>query len=460
MVGSAAGEERWSFRSSGRSRCAARGAAGAGRREAAGPARDPVGPRERARLQRSADRGAVAEAPGDGRQHPSGLRAKLRKALEPERTRGSSRRASGDPGSRVHASGRARRARRRPLRAPVGEGEPHARQRDHATAAERLRQALEFWRGPALADFAYDPFAQAEIARLEELRLDAVEERIEADLALGRAADLVGELEALISDNPLRERLRGQLMLALYRSGRQADALEAYRRPARPSTRSSASPRARRFSALQAAILRQEPALEVSIERAGRRPSRRRRASRRSALEVRKTVTVLIARRPSVRGLDPEALEPRGRALPRRPRADRGALRRNDREQPRQRGDGRVRGPTGPRGRRVPGRAAALEIRDARRGTRAARARRPASGSRPARSWRAVPAPACSSVIGDPRDRGGRARGRRGRPGEILVGEETERLVRGRARVEPVETEAGPAWRLRELAPNGRPSAR
>jgi DNA-binding SARP family transcriptional activator len=88
--------------------------------------------------------------------------------------------------------------------------------------------ALALWRGPALADFAYDSFAQAEIARLEELRLSALEERIEADLALGRHAEVVAELGALVARHPLRERLRGQLMLALYRSDRQAEALDVY----------------------------------------------------------------------------------------------------------------------------------------------------------------------------------------------------------------------------------------
>jgi hypothetical protein len=87
---------------------------------------------------------------------------------------------------------------------------------------------LALWRGPALADLAYEPFTQVEIARLEELRLAALEERIDADLALGRHAQLVGELEALVRQHPLWERLRGQLILALYRSGRQAEALAAY----------------------------------------------------------------------------------------------------------------------------------------------------------------------------------------------------------------------------------------
>jgi DNA-binding SARP family transcriptional activator len=104
-----------------------------------------------------------------------------------------------------------------------------ARESPPGEAAVLLRDALGLWRGPPLAEFQGEPFAAVEAARLEELRLAAVEERIEADLALGRQGELVGELEALIADCPVRERLRGQLMLALYRSGRQTEALEAYR---------------------------------------------------------------------------------------------------------------------------------------------------------------------------------------------------------------------------------------
>jgi DNA-binding SARP family transcriptional activator len=96
-------------------------------------------------------------------------------------------------------------------------------------AARTLRQALSLWQGPALADFRYEPFAQAEIVRLQELHLTCLEERVEADLALGLASVLVAELRRLVSEHPLRERLRSQLMLALYRDGRQAEALEVYR---------------------------------------------------------------------------------------------------------------------------------------------------------------------------------------------------------------------------------------
>jgi len=100
---------------------------------------------------------------------------------------------------------------------------------DPRRASAKLTDAIAMWRGPALADLAYEPFAQREIARLEELRLVAVEGRIDADLELGRHAELVGELEGLVREHPLRERLRAQLMLALYRCGRQAEALGVYR---------------------------------------------------------------------------------------------------------------------------------------------------------------------------------------------------------------------------------------
>jgi DNA-binding SARP family transcriptional activator len=97
-------------------------------------------------------------------------------------------------------------------------------------AIERLRDALDLWRGAPLADLTYEPFAQTAIARLDELRLTAIEQRLEAELALGRHARVLAELETLVWDQPLRERLRGLLMLALYRSGRQAEALDVYRR--------------------------------------------------------------------------------------------------------------------------------------------------------------------------------------------------------------------------------------
>jgi predicted ATPase/DNA-binding SARP family transcriptional activator len=96
-------------------------------------------------------------------------------------------------------------------------------------AADCLQEALAVWRGPALAEFSFESFAQGEIGRLEELRLALLEDRIDADLACGRHTEIVGELEALVAEHPLRERLRRQLVLALYRSGRQVEALDAYR---------------------------------------------------------------------------------------------------------------------------------------------------------------------------------------------------------------------------------------
>jgi YVTN family beta-propeller protein len=110
------------------------------------------------------------------------------------------------------------------------EGHDALERGDPGGAAERLRAALGLWRGEALSDIGFEPFVQAEAARLEGLRLDAVQDRIEAELSTGRGTELVGELERLVAAEPLRERLWAQLMLALYRSGRQAEALEAYRR--------------------------------------------------------------------------------------------------------------------------------------------------------------------------------------------------------------------------------------
>ena len=110
------------------------------------------------------------------------------------------------------------------------EGRDALERGDPGGAAERLRTALGLWRGEALSDIAFEPFIQTEAARLEGLRLDAMQDRIEADLGTGRGTELVSELERLVAAEPLRERLWAQLMLALYRSGRQADALDAYRR--------------------------------------------------------------------------------------------------------------------------------------------------------------------------------------------------------------------------------------
>jgi DNA-binding SARP family transcriptional activator len=145
----------------------------------------------------------------------------------------------------------------------VAEGRKALQAGDAQVAAERLRRALGLWRGAPLADFAYEAFAQAEIARLAEARLAALEDRIEADLAGGRHGEVVGELEGLVRDNPLRERLCGQLMLALYRSGRQAEALEAHQAARRVLVDDLGIEPGRQLRQLQQAILEQDPALDL-----------------------------------------------------------------------------------------------------------------------------------------------------------------------------------------------------
>jgi DNA-binding SARP family transcriptional activator/tetratricopeptide (TPR) repeat protein len=128
-------------------------------------------------------------------------------------------------------------------------------------AAGTLRSALALWRGPALADFRYEPFAQAEIARLEEEHLACREDRVDADLAGGTGADLVAELRALVTEHPLRERLRGQLMRALYRNGRQSEALEVLRELRRRLREDLGIDPSPELVTLETAILRQDPAL-------------------------------------------------------------------------------------------------------------------------------------------------------------------------------------------------------
>ena len=174
-----------------------------------------------------------------------------------------------------------------------------------AAAPERAEQlaveALALWRGPPLADFAYEPFAQAEIARLEELRWEATHLRIDAELALGREG-LVPELEALVAAEPLRERLRAQLMLALYRAGRQADALAAYRDARTMLMDELGLEPGPELRELEAAILRQDETLARPV----------RALPARAAAPQRKLATILFADLADSSGLavslDPEAL--------------------------------------------------------------------------------------------------------------------------------------------------------
>src|SRR5215211_1467346 len=166
---------------------------------------------------------------------------------------------------------------------------------DAEPAAERLSGALELWRGPALAEFAAEPFARDAGARLEELRVAALEDRIDADLTLGRHAGLVSELEELVARNPFRERLRAQLMLALYRSGRQADALDAYRRTRETLVGELGIEPGAELQELERAILRQDRSLDVGRgERRAEQPYGRGPATRRP-LAVGAAVAVALA---------------------------------------------------------------------------------------------------------------------------------------------------------------------
>jgi WD40 repeat protein/DNA-binding SARP family transcriptional activator len=137
---------------------------------------------------------------------------------------------------------------------------------DPEGAAAALREALALWRGPALADLAYEPFAQTEIARLEERHMAAFEERVDAELALGRHADLVSELEGAVAEHPLRERLQAQLMLTLYRCGRQAEALDVYMRARETLVEEIGVEPGPELRARHAAVLAQDPALELPAD--------------------------------------------------------------------------------------------------------------------------------------------------------------------------------------------------
>jgi predicted ATPase/DNA-binding SARP family transcriptional activator len=161
------------------------------------------------------------------------------------------------------------------------------------------REALSVWRGAPLADFTYQRFAQSEIGRLEELRLATLEDRIDADLLDGRHAELVGELESLIALHPLRERLRGQLMLALYRSARQAEALEAYQAARWVLVEELGIDPGRALRELHQAILNQDPSLDLQAdvqpdhEQPALAPREPAPAAEPAQREARKTVTAV-----------------------------------------------------------------------------------------------------------------------------------------------------------------------
>ena len=136
---------------------------------------------------------------------------------------------------------------------------------DPRAASELLGRALELWRGAPLADLTYEPFAQTAIARLDELRLSALEQRFTAELELGRHGQVLPELEALVWDHPLRERPRELLMVALYRSGRQAEALEVYRKTRESLVAEFGIEPSPLLHELERRILIQDPSLDLSV---------------------------------------------------------------------------------------------------------------------------------------------------------------------------------------------------
>src|SRR5918992_875433 len=140
-------------------------------------------------------------------------------------------------------------------------------------AVSTLERALSLWRGAPLAELAYEPFAHREIARLDDLRVAALEQLIEAKLALGAHAEVVGQLVALIGEHPYRERLRAQLMLALYRSDRQADALQAYQDARRTLVEELGIEPGERLRELERSILAQDPGLHLAAEQLAAEPA-------------------------------------------------------------------------------------------------------------------------------------------------------------------------------------------
>ena len=146
------------------------------------------------------------------------------------------------------------------------EGHRALSQGDRLVASKRLEEALAKWRGPAFAEIADQSFAQAEIARLEALRLQAVEDRLDVDIALGRHAEATVLLDALVARHPLRERFWGQLMLAHYRAGRQADALQAYQRAREVLVDELGIEPGPELQSLQASVLDQDPSLNLASQ--------------------------------------------------------------------------------------------------------------------------------------------------------------------------------------------------
>ena len=369
--------------------------------------------------------------------------AQLRKALEPERAKGApSSAVLTRPGGyllRVEPDGLDAERFERLL----AEGTAVAAS-DAAAAAELLHEALGLWRGDPLADFTYEPFAQAEIARLEELRVAALEQRIDADIALGHHTALVGELEALVREHPLRERLRSQLMLALYRAGRQAEALDVYQDAHRALTEELGIVPGPELQRLEQAILRQDAELELQGEVAAEPGPTTETAV--PAPEARKTVTVLVAARPPAESIDPEAAR----------RIDERYLDAATRTV--ERHGGSVESVLGDRVMAVFG-VPRVHEDDA---LRAARAAVELPGGRAGIATGEVVASESSpepSVAGEPVRRAGELADA-APEGGILLADETHVLLGDAARTEPAGDGGGPAWRLLGLVPRPPPLTR
>jgi DNA-binding SARP family transcriptional activator len=195
-------------------------------------------------------------------------------------------------------------------RAARAAGELHA-------AADGFGRALGLWRGRALADFEGMRFAQAETSRLEEQRLSVLHERLEADLALGRHAELVGELEALTMAHPLQEGFHAQLILAQYRAGRLPEAIAAYRRARELLRAELGIEPGRRLRDLERAVLNRDPALDLPDGIPPARPPEPPASPASPAREERKAVTVLtvVPGRPGQSGVDPEDAVARAAAV-------------------------------------------------------------------------------------------------------------------------------------------------
>ena len=369
--------------------------------------------------------------------------AQLRKLLEPDRERGEPGRVllTRSPGYVLQVEPNQLDSARferllADARAARGDGRPH-------DAGDRLREALSLWRGPALADFLYEPFAQGEIARLEELRIEALEERIEADLTRGAGVELIPEIEALVGGHPLRERLRGQLMLALYRAGRQAEALDAYQAAHRTLDEQLAIAPSPALQQLQQQILRQDPALDAARGQVQDVPP---------AKEARKTVTVLVAGRAPQAGLDPEALQQldaRHRdAASREIEAHGGTVQSVLADRvvgvfgiPRVHEDDALRAAHAAVGLLAGGAA------EARIGIATGEVVTSGSGA------------AAPSIAGEPLAVAAELE-ESAPPGEVVLGDETRSLLGDRVRVERVSAARQPAWRLSELLPEPPPLSR